>query len=295
MQNQKIDLDNLQYLSNKHLLSPFLSLDIDQQSMRKFLALCIEGFISINEIDEMLSMALISRRAGGRVGTRYFRRGIDDAGQAANHVETEQIFLLHTIKPESQIKCFSFVQVRASIPLYWHHRLNLQYKVPLQISNRKNLNVAISDHMKKIKNSEFDNVLSINLTDRHGREGALASLFQENFVQNDNSKYVHFDFHYQCSKMRWNRVSILINQIREIIIKYGWFDNSNIENNNTGSHLRQIGIIRTNCIDCLDRTNLVQSVIGLHVAELQIPNILTNAGFIKIFKRSKYLFLNILL
>ena len=38
-----------------------------------------------------VQVALISRRSHLRTGTRFHARGIDDAGNVANHVETEQI------------------------------------------------------------------------------------------------------------------------------------------------------------------------------------------------------------
>lgn len=50
---------------------------------------------------------------------RYFVRGIDDQGDVANFVETEQIVIY------SGNVC-SFVQTRGSIPLYWSQRPNLR-------------------------------------------------------------------------------------------------------------------------------------------------------------------------
>lgn len=38
---------------------------------------------------------------------------------------------------------------------------------------------------------------------------------------------------------------------------------------------RQAGIVRTNCLDCLDRTNYVQSRIGLYMLERILGNFST--------------------
>lgn len=41
--------------------------------------------------DECFTLALVSRRSRFRAGTRYKRRGIDEFGNCANYVETEQV------------------------------------------------------------------------------------------------------------------------------------------------------------------------------------------------------------
>lgn len=62
-------------------------------------------------------LTLVSRRSVKRSGLRYLRRGIDDEGNCANMIETEQI-LSHPVWQDSA-KIRSFVQLRASIPLYF--------------------------------------------------------------------------------------------------------------------------------------------------------------------------------
>lgn len=53
--------------------------------------------------------------------------------------------------------------------------------------------------------------------------------------------------------MHFENVSILINTIGDIIknMNYCWKDRQ-------GHICSQIGVFRVNCIDCLDRTNVVQ-------------------------------------
>jgi len=62
--------------------------------------------------EEDYTIALISRRRYLMAGTRLNSRGIDDEGNAANFVETEQIFL-------NRLYAFSNIQIRGSIPLFW--------------------------------------------------------------------------------------------------------------------------------------------------------------------------------
>lgn len=65
--------------------------------------------------------------------------------------------------------------------------------------------------------------------------------------------------------MRFNNVNLLIENIQEQIkeMLFFWKDND-------GVICRQIGVFRTNCVDCLDRTNLVQSAIGKNVLLIQM-------------------------
>lgn len=78
------------YFWNLNLYKDFQEQSVD---IRWFTPL-IQGYIGIDqgklEGREIL-VALISRRSHMRSGTRYNARGIDDSGNVANFVETEQI------------------------------------------------------------------------------------------------------------------------------------------------------------------------------------------------------------
>ena len=80
----------------------------------------------------MFSFYLISRRSNRRAGTRYNARGlnnilgIDDYGNVANFVETEQILFYKNI-------CCGFIQIRGSLPIFWQQSgLSSQIKVFLK-------------------------------------------------------------------------------------------------------------------------------------------------------------------
>jgi hypothetical protein len=49
---------------------------------------------AVSDEDSMVDYMIISRRSRYRPGLRYQRRGIDDAAQVANFVETETIMRL---------------------------------------------------------------------------------------------------------------------------------------------------------------------------------------------------------
>ena len=80
------------------------------------------------------------------------------------------------------------------------------------------------------------------------------------------SRYIAFDFHKECSKMRWHRLQILMDRLKNHIDVMSYFK----MNRSKEALKQQNGVIRTNCIDCLDRTNVVQSLIARNVLEKQL-------------------------
>lgn len=64
--------------------------------------------------------------------------------------------------------------------------------------------------------------------------------------------------------MRFENVSVLIDGIKDMIrdMRYCWIDQQ-------GLICGQRGIFRVNCIDCLDRTNIVQTAIAKTVMDTQ--------------------------
>lgn len=80
-------------------------------------------------------------------------------------------------------------------------------------------------------------------------------------LKNQNLKYEAFDFHAECGKMQWHRLEILMARLAHDQEQMGYFlltrDNVLVS--------VQDGIFRTNCIDCLDRTNVVQSMLAKRV------------------------------
>lgn len=79
---------------------------------------------------------------------------------------------------------------------------------------------------------------------------AISQLFAEPVA------YVWFDFHHECRKMAWHNLAKLLTEVEEQFTQYGWF-----ECDGEGRLLqRQRGVFRVNCMDNLDRTNVVMSL-----------------------------------
>jgi len=206
--------------------------------------------------------SIISRRSRFRVGTRYNRRGIDDDGNVANYVETEQYIYLEQTK-----EVYSYIQTRGSIPLYWQQVINVKYYPKLFVEPNINTKDSFRKHFKD-QRERYGGQIIINLIDKKGYELHIGNEFakQVEDLHDDHITYIHFDFHKECSKMKWHRISLLVDQIEDNLIKQGYYH----VNENGQVVQEQTSICRTNCMDCLDRTNVVQSVLARRALNLQL-------------------------
>ncbi|XP_019162639.1 PREDICTED: phosphoinositide phosphatase SAC8 isoform X2 [Ipomoea nil] len=166
------------------------------------------------------SVTLISRRCTRRLGTRMWRRGANLEGDTANFIETEQFLEFGSLRS-------SFLQVRGSIPLLWEQIVDLSYKPQLNI---------------------------IYHEETQGDEGKLSTAYAAEMQKLPNVRYVSFDFHHICGSSSFENIELLYDQISEDFEKQGFF----MVDKEGEILAEQKGIIRSNCIDCLDRTNVTQ-------------------------------------
>ena len=247
----------------------YLQQSVIEAGGRHFALPIIHGFVEITPAQcnsGSFTFALISRRSVLRPGVRYVVRGIDDQGNVANYAETEQILVRNN-------ELFSFVQVRGSIPLFWKQVANLKYKPKPVIVESPLTQQALRTHFDTML-EHYGNVVILNLVDQKKAEGQLEAAFRE-AIQKLDDVHVHydaFDFHKECKGMRYDRMTILTDRHAEQRASFGYFHfvaNQSLEDQTfpsqgvTGEVRRmQEGVFRTNCIDCLDRTNVVQSLIA---------------------------------
>lgn len=103
-----------------------------------------------------------------------------------------------------------------------------------------------------------------------------------------NARYVYFDFHTECRKMRFDRISLLVDQLKTPLGEMGWFHSSTSAVAQQGqgqaqgqaqglegqqTKVKQSGVVRSNCMDCLDRTNVSQSALGKWAATEQLRSV----------------------
>ncbi|CAK9164941.1 unnamed protein product [Ilex paraguariensis] len=209
---------------------------------------------------DIIDVMLIARRCTRRTGTRMWRRGADSDGYVANFVESEQIVQLNGYTA-------SFLQVRGSIPLLWDQIVDLKYKPKFEIVRLEEAPQVVERHFLDLR-KKYGNVLAADLVNKHGGEGRLCEQFSNamQHVVGDDVRYLHFDFHRICGHVHFERLSILYDQIEDFLIK-----NRYLLLNEKGEKVEgQLGVVRTNCIDCLDRTNVTQSMIGRKMLEFQL-------------------------
>ncbi|XP_062552264.1 phosphatidylinositol-3-phosphatase SAC1 [Armigeres subalbatus] len=250
MQTALYERSDSRFVWNGYLLKYFHRPDLRQYSLPLIL-----GFVSINDVlvnNHSFQWILISRRSVHRAGTRLFCRGIDQTGNVSNYVETEQIVDVRGDK-------VSFVQTRGSIPLFWRQTPNLKYKPPPELVAGRDHLIACSKHLDA-QLIHYGRQVLVNLIDHRGAEDVLEKAFATTIssLGNQNVRYESYDFHAECRKMRYDRLHNLIARLAHEQDEFGMF------------HLRrdgnlmssQDGVFRTNCIDCLDRTNVVQSMLA---------------------------------
>uniref|UniRef100_A0A1B6FDT6 Phosphatidylinositol-3-phosphatase SAC1 n=1 Tax=Cuerna arida TaxID=1464854 RepID=A0A1B6FDT6_9HEMI len=239
------------FLWNAYLLHYFP----DSADFSKFLLPIMHGFISINSCSlngKPFTWSIVSRRSCQRAGTRYFTRGVDKSGNVANFVETEQII-------ESSGDRSSFIQTRGSIPLFWQQLPNLKYKPKPSLIPSENHSEAFAKHFEA-QVVDYERQVLVNLVDHRGAEGEMEQAYKHmvNRVSLPDIRYESFDFHHECRKMRWDRLSMLIDRLAHEQDEFGYF--LLLRDGTLAS--QQTGVFRTNCIDCLDRTNVVQSMLA---------------------------------
>lgn len=195
------ELSDKQYLWNYALCKEFLGRSIST----KWLTPVIQGFVGIIE-DEVkgrkLKLILISRRRYKRAGTRFNARGIDDGGNVANMVETEQITLYNNIAS-------SLVQVRGSVPIFWGQT---GVSAVVNLSRTPEMSFpAFSKHFDSLV-KRYNRILILNLLSRSKEgEAKLIRAYEANTSvyekkPNASVRYCYFDFHQE----RYNSVEQLL-------------------------------------------------------------------------------------
>ncbi|KAG1716326.1 hypothetical protein ID866_810 [Astraeus odoratus] len=264
---------------NKFLQSRLMNTEIAQE-LSSYILPIIYGTFDLRTVyihGHKLQLCLISRRSRYRAGTRYFRRGIDREGHVANFNETEQILLVeeqaagHISNTENFTHKLSFVQTRGSVPVYWAEINTLRYKPDLQIMDLHDTVDALQLHLQE-QVSLYGEQCLINLVNQKGHEQPVKEAYERAVTQVElpDVKYQYFDFHNECKYMRWDRINILIEKVGEDLLKLGYF---HLDLSQAEPMKSQKGVVRTNCMDNLDRTNVVQAALAKWTLNLQLKDL----------------------
>ncbi|EMD65935.1 hypothetical protein GGP41_010709 [Bipolaris sorokiniana] len=192
---------------------------------------------------------------------------------------------------ETQV--LAYVQTRGSVPVYWAEINTLKYTPKLQVRGIESALPAAKKHFAEQIRLYGDNWM-VNLVNQKGREQRVKEAYEQ-MVQMlhtspaenvegdritpekfhiidparaqtvyDRLHYIYFDFHNETKGLRWDRAKLLLNQLEPHIVKHGYFCGVDMPGDAGGVEVRrhQTAVVRTNCMDCLDRTNVVQSMLG---------------------------------
>ncbi|OEH75322.1 sac1 phosphoinositide [Cyclospora cayetanensis] len=213
----------------------------------------------------LIHLVLISRKDATRLGTRFHSRGLNVKGDASNFVETEQLLLhySHDCLPSCcafpqqrgcdtgscgsadkrtwRLEVQSFLQLRGSVPLLWQQPPTLSWCPPPHLDGALSDSAAAAKrHFDALKMC-YGDIEAVNLVDKKGWQRSLGEKMEAVILPLQDVHYTWFDFHAECRNMQWENV-----------------------------YRRQKGVIRTNCVDCLDRSNVVQSIFARAVLHKQL-------------------------
>ncbi|XP_041656456.1 synaptojanin-1 isoform X12 [Cheilinus undulatus] len=206
---------------------------------------------------------IFSRLSSERAGTRFNVRGTNDDGQVANFVETEQVIFLDD-------RVSSFIQIRGSIPLFWEQPGIQVGSHRVKLSRGFEANApAFERHFTALRRLYGKQVI-INLLGSKEGEHMLSKAFQSHLKASEHSsavKMVNFDYHQNVKGGKADKLhSVLKPSLSKFIEECGFFYYSG----ESGITRTQGGTIRTNCLDCLDRTNSVQAFFALEMLPKQL-------------------------
>ncbi|KAF4988176.1 hypothetical protein FGRMN_9921 [Fusarium graminum] len=269
---------NSMFVWNDYLLQPAVGALRDPYDWCRPI---IHGYIdqaALSIYGRTAHITVIARRSRYFAGARFLKRGANDLGYVANDVETEQIVAeslttsFHA--PGPQLYCSpqytSYVQHRGSIPLYWtQDSTGVTPKPPIELNLVDPFYGAAALHFDNLFERYGAPIYVVNLIkskERNPRESKLLEEYTHaiNYLNQflpEDKKIIHkaWDMS-RASKVRGGDVIGNLELIAESVLDTtGFFQNGD---GLTSPMTAQNGVARTNCIDCLDRTNAAQFVIG---------------------------------
>ena len=204
-----------------------------------------------------------------------------------------------------EVQIMSYVQTRGSVPVFWAEVNTLHYTPKLQIRGVETAVSAAQAHFAEQIRLYGDNYL-VNLVKQKGREQRVKEAYEQMIKmlvtspyegtsedsrsnekfhlvepgsrqqQFDRLHYVYFDFHNETKGMQWHRVQFLIDQLHDALEKQQYFRGVDMPADLEGRlevRNHQTSVVRTNCMDCLDRTNVVQSALARAAINRQLADL----------------------
>ncbi|KIW72220.1 hypothetical protein PV04_00430 [Phialophora macrospora] len=194
----------------------------------------------------------------------------------------------------AETQVLAYLQTRGSVPVYWAEINDLRYTPKLQIRGVESAVDTARKHFDEQIRIYGENYL-VNLVNQRGREERVKKAYEqmvrilvnspeesveadrrtdekfrdiearEQRQSMDRLHYVYFDFHNETKGLKWHRAELLLDELMDGLRKGQYFRGVEMPGDPSGAldvRNRQTAVVRTNCMDCLDRTNVVQSMLG---------------------------------
>ncbi|XP_028624828.1 polyphosphoinositide phosphatase [Grammomys surdaster] len=297
-------------------------LDIVKKAVhRDWLLYIIHGFCGQSKLliyGRPVYVTLIARRSSRFAGTRFLKRGANCEGDVANEVETEQILCDASVMSFTAGSYSSYVQVRGSVPLFWSQDIStMMPKPPITLDQADPFAHVAALHFDQMLQRFGSPIIILNLVKerekrKHERilseELVAAVTYLNQFLPPEHTiVYIPWDMA-KYTKSKLCNVLDRLNVIAESVVKKtGFFVNRpdsycsilrpDEKWNELGGHViptgrLQTGILRTNCVDCLDRTNTAQFMVGKCALAYQLyslglidkPNLQFDTDAVRLFE-----------
>ncbi|KAJ3010129.1 UNVERIFIED_CONTAM: inositol polyphosphate 5-phosphatase [Siphonaria sp. JEL0065] len=265
---------------NKSMLEPLLSMRANELSppQRKsldnsnMLIQAIQGFIgtvsipSSSSSSSPLKLSLISRLGCKNAGTRFNARGINDEGHVSNFVETEMV-----LEAVGRGYLASFLLLRGSVAVFWEqtgvqfagHRVDLSRGFEVTQG-------AFGRHFGMLQ-EQYGHIHVVNLLS--GKEGSAEKVLVDEYKKHidtykgsDQILYTHFDYHGVVKSGGHERANAVLDFIQGSLDKWS-YTLVETKPDTYQPVFTQQGVLRVNCLDCLDRTNHVEFIAAKMMAE----------------------------
>jgi hypothetical protein len=204
-----------------------------------------------------------------------------------------------------EVQIMSYVQTRGSVPVYWAEVNTLKYTPKLQVRGVETAVSAAKAHFDEQIRLYGDNYL-VNLVNQKGREKRIKDAYEQmvkllvsspyqrteqdslseekirivepagRHQAMDRLHYVYFDFHNETKGLKWHRAQLLLDQLSNALDQQQYFRGVDMPANLEGRlevRNHQTSVVRTNCMDCLDRTNVVQSMLARCALNRQLTDV----------------------
>lgn len=213
------------------------------------------------------------------LGTRFLSRGVDIHGEVSNCYESEMVLMF-------QDQMCSFVQLRGSVPMHWEQDVMRVIRYPVKDSQP-----SLRRHFEKLQ-ARYGKICILNLLEstKTSPEAELSWYFSDHVTTlksklrkfADNALEYHHNNYYgvapttsdfaiidqRAAEPGVAELKVFARLFQDYKFFHGRFVSKDVSDVHVAPCIlrvlqEQSGAFRTNCLDCMDRTNYIQTCLSL--------------------------------